>query len=120
MRVIVLGTLGDLVKKIVELEVAELSSRTSAVRISTYYEVLKQWPVTDRPRVDLLAVQFKFCMLRFKSAEERIESDLTDNGVNTVRSLKEYFLAKKTMRKIIADINSLSVPLLDPMEIEVP
>lgn len=117
MKVLVLGTLGDLVKKIVELELSD-ASRKQAIRVSTYHKVLDKWPVTDRRQLDLSILRFKGLSVKLQSLETTVtNTDITDFYVKN--TAKRYFDTLKDLRAEINDINNLSVPLLDPMEIEV-
>ena len=121
MKVIVLGTLGDLVKKIVEIEIKAMDSedsvRKEAVRIQTYYKVLEKWPVSDFNNLMRYQLSFKMGATKLFMLDGLFEQ-LAHPEISSER-LKEYFDAKKNLKKLIGEINKLSLSTHDPFEIEV-
>lgn len=72
--VIVLGSLGDLIKKIAELELLERNpSRDTTIQMAAYYAILDQWPVSDKPAAEYLVLAFKLQLAKHIAVEATIQ-----------------------------------------------
>jgi hypothetical protein len=118
---LVLGTLGDLVKKICELETAaRMSTRETAVQMTTYHKLLEEWPVESKTRIKYLTVRFKLLTIQLKTVGHEMEKQLAgitatkfkdeDAGHLFVALLvaKRYCFLKQQLRNIYNELNLLS------------
>lgn len=118
MTIIVLGTLGDLVKKITELELIEETSRKNTVKIQIYYKVLAKCPVSDKVKLERLISFFKMYSARFRQVDSQIDLSNALYAIYNVK-VKEYFQIRKKLKELLDEINKLSLSIDDPIEVEV-
>lgn len=122
MRVVILGNLGDVVKKICELELLEenLHSRDSLISMAAYHKVLEQWPVQDKIKTEtlcrVLKVKYAKHLLIEKDLIETYESKrkihVTDDAFQMaqiasrmIQATGMYLDSLSKIRKMIVQLN---------------
>ena len=117
-NVIVLGTLGDLVKKIVELEMLERTpSRDTTVQMAAYYSILDQWPVEDKDIVTSLVQSFRVQAAKHIAIESSMLEQCkkvaevkfvgsTSTAYILFTIVQRYTVSKKQLRAILEQLNS--------------
>lgn len=118
--VLVLGTLGDLVKKIIELEMLERKpSRDTTVQMYAYGKILEDWPVTDKDQVERLISSFRIQTARHIAIEQSMtELSIKVTGkigssswVQSVATLTDatnrYLVSKNILRQVLTQLNSM-------------
>lgn len=118
-QMLILGTLGDLVKKICELETtARMPSRETAVQMSTYHKLLEEWPVENKLRTAFLIRRFKLTVVRFKEVEQEMERQIIATtsvkfNIEDASSMlvalivtRSYCNLKKQLREIYNELNT--------------
>lgn len=123
MRVVILGNLGDVVKKICELELLENNkhSRDSIISMAAYHKVLEQWPVQDKNKTELickiLKVQYAKHLVLEKelnaSYKENKDTRITDDSFQMARIASKmiqaagrYLDSLCKIRKLISELNT--------------
>jgi hypothetical protein len=118
MKTIVLGTLGDLVRKICELSVSDMEARReNAVSAVAYDKIYQQWPISDRQKVDLLMRRAQYFLIQLKAKE----ASFAENNFNVGKfDVSHYFEFKYKLIECFKEIEKYSLPIGNPpLEIEV-
>lgn len=117
-KVIVLGTLGELVKKIVELELLERTpSRDTTVQMFAYQKIYEQWPVEDKAAVDALFNSFRIQVARHKAIENTMTVVKVEGSIGTTEwvsstailtgAVLRYLDSKKSLQQMMLQLNNL-------------
>lgn len=121
-RVLVLGKLGELVKKIYELEfiISVRPNHITASELASYNMVLAAWPVDNSDDVRTLITVFKIQLDKF----HRIERDFglavnKKNELEVLQSSREYITALNDVRASMKKLNSMGKHVGDSIWLEI-
>lgn len=127
MKLFVVGKLGEIVKKICDLEYILKDNPTNTLLIAelaAYQQVLNIWPVLEKNELDqsVDVLKFRLAYLREKEADLREENSVL---LYDVMAKNRYLLALDAARDMVAHINSLGMyigelPLLEVEDAEHP
>jgi hypothetical protein len=121
-RVLVLGKLGELVKKIYELEYV-LSYRPNpitAAELASYNLVLAAWPVDDKEDVRVLITAFKLELDKFHLAERDFESAIRrKNEIEVCQISAEYARRLSDVRASMKRLNTMGKHIGDSIWLEI-
>jgi len=119
MTVVVIGSLGELVKKIVELQIRiteDPSNREAMLEEASLQQLLGEWPVSDKDKADLLYLGMKMSITKHKASELEVRKLLKEKEETEDPAIAYWFyqaavnLMKYTdeVRHQIAELNKLS------------
>ncbi len=131
--VLITAPLGDLVKRIVELELRKEKSHDQFVQLTLLYLIVKKWPVSDANRLTVLIQRTVMQVSNYRNAETEMEQFLKQlpaklseesvdvlNTWNAVRACSRYSFTKKQLRDTYNELNTLGKGIgLLPTMIEV-
>ena len=117
-KVIVLGTLGELVKKIVELELLERTpSRDTTVQMFAYRKIYEQWPVEDKATVDALLNSFRVQVAKHIAIENTLKVAKVEGTLGSLEwvsttailtgAVLRYLESKKVLQHQLLQLNNL-------------
>ena len=113
--VLVFGTLGDLVKKIIETEIRieeNPKDRSAAFELLSLNKLFNEWPVTDSGVVTVCFYAMKLAMLKYKEKEKALEelakADYEHNPVWIRIEINGFLTHRDEIRKLMAQLNELS------------
>lgn len=119
-NVLILGTLGDLVKKITELEMLDRTpSRDNTIQMYAYNAILEEWPVTDREAVRSTIASFRVQCAKHIAIETSLEelskassgrigsSEWIQHAGMMLAATSRYLDSKQKLRQSLVLLNSL-------------
>jgi hypothetical protein len=121
MKIFICGRLGEVIKKVFELEEAIKESPTNVIlvaELAAYNQVLSMWPVLDKKELTQAISIFRFNLvnLKEKEAELRIHSSI---AFYDIMFKNRYFQALDNARESLAYINELGMYIGDSPMLEV-
>jgi len=119
MTVVVIGSLGELVKKIVELQIRiteDPSNKEAMLEEASLQQLLGEWPVSDKDKADLLYLGMKMSIAKHKDAERDVRDIVNDAfQLSTTqdifwirRAITDLMKYTDEVRHQIAELNKLS------------
>lgn len=120
MQVLVLGKLGDVCKKLVELDLLAYEQRTNKlllVDIAAYKEVIAMWPTpnVDKDNVNLRVASLRQAMVTLSRNEKDLNpahhfskeqrKQVTENVSCLI--VEDYLSSLEQCRKIVGELNAL-------------
>lgn len=121
-KVLVIGRLGELVKKIYELELliaSEEKNETAAIEIAAYSSVLEAWPVEDVNAAKICIADLHLSLDKL-AAKSRYLDEVLSGGTEAaiVLACAQYVQTRETVKRKIAYLNALgrwigNVPMLE-------
>lgn len=108
--VLVIGRLGELVKKIVELEaqIRDTQDKSAMIELTAYNQVLAVWPVEDELAKDVCIADFRILFSRFSEAWEDFQiTALTQNPHRLGMDSLDYVQAKNRLAEKLKTLNAL-------------
>jgi hypothetical protein len=122
-KVIVIGKLGEVIKKIVETEMLiekNPKARVLLVELASYYKVLKAWPIENQQELDMHMSMFRYSLQLYLELEEELIKVNAGYVLEDVCStVDRYLKAKKDARMRLKQLNSLGRFIGDSIELEV-
>lgn len=109
-QVIVIGRLGELVKKICELEfqLETEHDEVFALELAGYHSVLDSWPVEDKPRTDLLVSMLRISVRHYIECENALRLSLDGDSASILAlSAVQYLQQKDEIRNFMRELNAL-------------
>ena len=119
---IVVSSLGELNKKLIELEIRipkEHRDRSLLLEIASLKKILEEWPVLDREKAHLLHTCMRMSVIKLQSCELELEEHLKKIDSQTscestqsifwlIRLASDMLRYRKEIRKQISELNKLS------------
>lgn len=121
-RVLVIGKLGELVKKIYELEyiIARRPNAVAAVELASYNLVLAAWPVDNVEDTHLSIANFKLQLDKFHSLEKEFALAVASKNELRVTAISaEYLTALDVVKATMKHINALGKHIGDSIWLEI-
>src|SRR5690349_9501594 len=116
--VLVIGSLGDVTKKIIELDLLVAEERYRAT--TAYFEsvslhkLVQEWPVIDEHKAFMLSKCMRVAIQKYKASEKELETLLANDDPQPFDLLsirgacKDLFKYRNEIRFCIAELNKLS------------
>lgn len=112
-NLIVLGRLGDLAKKMIELDMQlEVDAKNSGlkVEVDAHTQVVMSWPCQDRFSVDVQITTLKLLMQKLVAAEEEVRASHASRSSNwdweaNEMMVKNYILQLDKCRAAVQELN---------------
>lgn len=121
-RVLVLGKLGELVKKIYELEYV-LSFRPNPItasELASYNMVLAAWPVSSTDDVRVAITVFKLQLDKFHKVEDHfVKAVKKKSELEVTQCSHEYMVALEEVRTSMKKLNSMGKHIGDSIWLEI-
>lgn len=110
MRLFVVGKLGELIKKVIELEdlIKEHPTSILITELAQYQELLKAWPVRDDVLVHRAVDIFRFNIAKLKQYEKELRIAVAD-GWGFELCLKEYLNYLDNVRSDLSTLNEIGM-----------
>lgn len=109
MKIFVIGKLGEIVKKVIELEWLISDNPTNTLLIAeftAYQQVLQMWPVTDKKELEQQVDIFKFCIANLRERETALREQ-NSVALYDVIAKNNYLKALDETRACMANISEL-------------
>lgn len=125
MRLFVVGKLGEIVKKVIELENVIKHDPTNTfvlAEYAAYQKVLEMWPVLDKGALVQAVDIFKYNLANLKEKEKALREN-TDLAFYDLIAKNRYFTALEDVKASMHHINKLgeyigSTPILEVEDAE--
>lgn len=111
MHIFVCGKLGEVIKKVVELENAIKNSTGNVVlvaELAAYNEILQLWPVSNKDELDHSVDIFRFCLANLKEKEKELREQHSVSMYDMMAKNK-YLQALDETRANMSYINELGM-----------
>jgi hypothetical protein len=109
--VLVIGRLGELVKKVFELEdliEADPKNDVAILQLATYSEIMEQWPVDDVSIMPILLTDFRMAFNRYRDAGLVLEEDVAFRNESRLGlDVCSYLSSKNNLKEKIAKLNNM-------------
>ena len=121
-QIFVIGRLGELIKKMVELELIIESGPKQEVAIlelAAYTQVMAAWPIENPATLSILFADFRIALRKLQAANECFEKAVEDNNlINLCIQGKAYLRARNALKAKIKSLNAMgryvgNVPLMN-------
>lgn len=111
MRLFVVGKLGEVIKKILELEdvLRETPNALLVTELKAYNEILTMWPIHDSVVMHQAIQIFKLNIEKLKMAEKELRSSSTSHGEICKLSTYDYFKYLDAVREDLKVLNELGM-----------
>jgi hypothetical protein len=122
MKVFICGKLGEIVKKIIELEDILKNNPTNTTilaELTAYNQVLAMWPVSDKRAVAQLVDILKLNIYKFRNAEKELRED-AGRDASTMLALASYFKYLDYVKDNMHTLNGLGMWIGESPWLEVP
>jgi len=121
-KVIVIGKLGEVAKKIIEIEMLiekQPNARILLVELASYYKVLDAWPVEDKEVIKSELQIFRYGLELLATYEQELkEASKTGTTIDVCFAVPRYLKGLKEVRERLTKINSLGRFIGDSIELE--
>lgn len=108
MKLFIVGKLGEVIKKVIELEdaITKTENRILVIELSAYNQVLKMWPISIEVDKLTMAIDvFRFNMAKLKVAEDDLRSSKV--GIDIMFSKNRYMRYLDLVRSDLVALNDI-------------
>jgi hypothetical protein len=112
MKIFVVGKLGEVIKKVIELEDAIRETPDNVIfiaELAAYNQVLQMWPVLDKDELTQAIDEFRFCLSNLREKETTLRNNEYSHHVLDIQLERRYLKALDETRANMAYINELGM-----------